>query len=59
MDTRGAVDRRVLMQISLRPQKLPKEPVPREKSSRDQRHYGIDLYDQLMNSHQTRFHAVQ
>ncbi|KAI9566644.1 hypothetical protein HD554DRAFT_2174302 [Boletus coccyginus] len=37
-------------------EKLPKESVPCEKPSRDGRHH---LYDQLVNSRQTRFHAAQ
>lgn len=49
----------VLIQTSLWLQKLPKEPVPREQSSGNQRRLGIDLYDQLTNSRQTRFHAAQ
>ncbi|KAH0835447.1 hypothetical protein J3R83DRAFT_9080 [Lanmaoa asiatica] len=39
--------------------KLPKEPGPCEKPSRDERRLGTDLYDQLTNSFQTRFHAAQ
>lgn len=53
------VDRGVVMQTSLWPEELPKEPIPCVKPSRDECRLGINLYDQLTNSRQTRYHAAQ